>query len=262
MNCQLGPGLGYGLECNLTSWKQLLDCLDRQWWQILPLGGVVRSAPAAVRQLDLGFCGVGCPHLGIECLDAQLSKLLIHYGCSSNTGLYTQTSMAYLILEMGVSLQPLQQLYKEYSDWATHSWLKTLWEKLDLIHIQAEFHDSNNSTHSNNNNNTNNSNNNSNNNNNYYYSSSNNNTRNRNNVNNNNNNKNNNTNTATITNSSKNTTTNSNNNNNNNNSGNTTTTTTTTNSNNNDDNNNNDKVTTTSPPPQQLLLATTITLTT
>ena len=142
LDCQLGPGLRYGLESNLASWKQLSDCLDRQWWQILPLGGVVRTAPAAVRQLGLGFYGVGCPHPGIECLEAQLGKLLMHYGCSSSTGLRMQTSLAYLVLEMGVSLQPLQQSYKEYSDWITHSWLKTLWEKLDLFHVLVEFHDS------------------------------------------------------------------------------------------------------------------------
>ena len=94
LDCQLGPGLRYGLESNMASWKQLSDCLDRQWWQILPLGGVVRTAPAAVRQLSLGFYGVGCPHLGIECLEAQLGKLLMHYGCSSSTRLRMQTSLA------------------------------------------------------------------------------------------------------------------------------------------------------------------------
>ena len=31
LNCKLGLGLRYGLECNLVSWKQLSDRLDRQW---------------------------------------------------------------------------------------------------------------------------------------------------------------------------------------------------------------------------------------
>ena len=84
---------------------------------------------------------MGCPHPGIECLEAQLGKLLMLYGCSSSTGLRMQTSLVYLVLEMGVSLQPLQQSYKEYSDWITHSWLKTLWEKLDMFHVLVEFHD-------------------------------------------------------------------------------------------------------------------------
>ncbi len=121
LDCQLGLGLRYGLECNLASWKQLSDCLDRQWWQILPLGGVVRSALAAVRQLGLGFYGMGFPHLGIECLEAQLGKFLTHYGCNSSTGLRMQKSLALMVLEMGVSAQPLQQSYKEYGDWVTHS---------------------------------------------------------------------------------------------------------------------------------------------
>ena len=49
--------------------------------------------------------------------------------------------MEMMVLEMGVSAQPLQQSYSEYSDWVTHSWLKTLWEKLDLFNILVEFHD-------------------------------------------------------------------------------------------------------------------------
>ena len=140
LECQLRPGLRYALECNLASWRQLSDCLDKQWWQTLPLGGVVRAAPAAVRQMGPGFYGVGCPHLGIECLEAQLGKLLTHFGCSSSTSLRMQASLELMVLEMGVSAQPLQQSYSEYSDWVTHCWLKTLWEKLDLFNVLVEFH--------------------------------------------------------------------------------------------------------------------------
>ena len=52
-----------------------------------------------------------------------------------------QASLEMMVLEMGVSAQPLQQSYSEYSNWVTHSWLKTLWEKLDLFTILVEFHD-------------------------------------------------------------------------------------------------------------------------
>lgn len=92
LDCQLGPGLKYALGCNLAPWKLLSDCLDRQWWQVLPLGDVVRFAPAAARQLGAGFYGVGCLHLGIKCLEAQLEKMLMHYGCNSSTSLRMQTS--------------------------------------------------------------------------------------------------------------------------------------------------------------------------
>ena len=46
-----------------------------------------------------------------------------------------------MVLEMGVSAQPLQQSYSEYSDWVTHSWFNSLWEKLDLLNVLVEFHD-------------------------------------------------------------------------------------------------------------------------
>ena len=84
-DCQLGLGLKYALECNIPPCKQLSDCLDRLWWQVLPLGGVVCSGPAAVRQLGLGLYGMGCPHLGIECLEAQLGKLMTHCVYNSST---------------------------------------------------------------------------------------------------------------------------------------------------------------------------------
>ena len=42
---QLWPRLGYGI-CSISApWKKLETCLKRVWWQLLPLGGVIRSAP-------------------------------------------------------------------------------------------------------------------------------------------------------------------------------------------------------------------------
>ena len=67
----------------------------------------------------------------------------MHYGCSSNLGMKQRASYEYLVLELGVSTQPLQESYKKYGGWVTHSWLKTLWGKYDLLNIRVEFNDIN-----------------------------------------------------------------------------------------------------------------------
>ena len=63
----------------------------------------------------------------------------MHYGCPSNLGMKMKISLEYMILEMGISLQPLQELYKNYEQWITPSWLKYLWEKCDRFDVMVEF---------------------------------------------------------------------------------------------------------------------------
>ena len=60
---QVHPKLNYGLISNTTTFNELTVCLKRQWWQLIPLGGIVRTAPREVQQTSLGFCGAGCPRL-------------------------------------------------------------------------------------------------------------------------------------------------------------------------------------------------------
>ncbi len=69
-----------------------------------------------LRQLDIGFYGIGCPHPGIECLIAQISKLLVHYGygCQSGLGIQIQVTMELFLTELGISAQPLQESYEQY----------------------------------------------------------------------------------------------------------------------------------------------------
>jgi hypothetical protein len=81
-----------------------------------------------LRQMDRGFYGCGFPH-GVECLIAQLNKLLINYGCNSGLRLHMQTSMELMIIESGVSNQLMSLPYQRYSKWVTHSWLRLVWEK-------------------------------------------------------------------------------------------------------------------------------------
>ena len=45
MEHQLWPKVGYGLFSLSLPWQELDGCLRRQWWQIGPMGGLIRSAP-------------------------------------------------------------------------------------------------------------------------------------------------------------------------------------------------------------------------
>ena len=137
---QLWTGLRYGLCCNSSKWSVIENALRKQWCQLVAMGGVIRSAPVPLRQLDAGFFGVGCPHVGVECFVEQINKLLMHYGCPSSVGFGCKVSLEYVILELGVSFQPFQLSYKKYSKRLTDCWLKSLWEKCQMFGVVVRFH--------------------------------------------------------------------------------------------------------------------------
>jgi hypothetical protein len=83
------------------------------------------------------FFGVGLSHLGVELLIATTNKLLMHYGCNMATGKLMQTSYSLIFVELGLSFQQLQECYNCYSFPATHSWMKTLWEKLSMLDMKV-----------------------------------------------------------------------------------------------------------------------------
>lgn len=139
MDIQLWPRIGFGMCNNLASLPTLQTCLLKEYYNLLPLGGVVRSAPKGLRQLAPGFYGVGCPHPAIECVIAQLNKLLMHYGCSSGLALQLQTSMEYMIIELGMSGQPFLVNFEKFGDLVTHCWMKTVWEKCHYYGIRVEI---------------------------------------------------------------------------------------------------------------------------
>ena len=63
------------------------------------------------------------------------------YGCPSNLGMKMKISLYCMILDMGISLQPLQDSYKNYEQWITPSCLKYLWDKCDWFDVMVEFND-------------------------------------------------------------------------------------------------------------------------
>jgi hypothetical protein len=139
VDCQFWPKIGYGICNKSASWNNLETCMQRVYWQLVGRGGVRRSASTALRQLDRGFFGMGCPHPGVECLIAQLTKLLVHYGCRSGLGIQMQVSMETLLIELGLSTQPLQESFVTFGKWVTNTWLKSIWEKVDRFNITIEI---------------------------------------------------------------------------------------------------------------------------
>jgi hypothetical protein len=136
------PSVGYGLCVNTAEHDLLQSCLKKQYWQLIPLGGVIRTAPASTRQLSKGFYGIGCPHpAGIECLVGQLSKIIMHYGCPSNLGSKFYVSYNQLVIELGLSLQPLQQSFQRFHKLVAWGWLVSLWEKCEVYNIRVEMYD-------------------------------------------------------------------------------------------------------------------------
>jgi hypothetical protein len=70
----------------------------------------------------------------------QSNKLLMHYGCRTALGTKLQTSLGLLLVEMGMSFQPLQSLYANYGNMVTTSWLKRVCEKLDRFKFAVMVH--------------------------------------------------------------------------------------------------------------------------
>ncbi len=121
VNMQFWPKSGYGICSNNTpSWEELDSCLQQVYWQLVPKGGVRLSALTLLRQLYRGFYGMGCPHPGVRCLVAQITKLLVLYSCRSGLGLKMSVSMELLITELGISAQPFCKSFLKYGSWVTH----------------------------------------------------------------------------------------------------------------------------------------------
>jgi hypothetical protein len=136
---QFAPRVFYSLCTNSAPYNELAECPMSVYCKIHPQGGIRRSARRGIRQLNLGFYGVGCPHPAIECLIAQLNKLLMHYGNQSCLGLKMQNTTELLVMELGMSLQLFQEDYAACNRWVTHSWMKLVWEKASRVRVKIEI---------------------------------------------------------------------------------------------------------------------------
>ena len=139
MERQFRSKVGFGICSNTSSVAELRECLQKIYWQLVPLGGLRSSVKRELRQLATGFYGGGCLDPSVECAVAQVNKLLMHYGCNTVVGLKLQASMEFLILELGISDQPFQLDYSRYEKFVTAGWLKSIWEKAWTFQFTIEL---------------------------------------------------------------------------------------------------------------------------
>ncbi len=64
----------------------------------------------------------------------------MHYSCRTALGTELQISLGLLLVELGMSFQPLQLSYNNFGDMVTTSWLKRVWEKLDRFKFAVTVH--------------------------------------------------------------------------------------------------------------------------
>ncbi len=132
LKVQLWPRIGYSLCSSTATFHDLESALQRQYYQILPLCGVVCTTLVRSRTIDAGFFGVGLPHLGVEALIAMANKLLVHYGCHTATGQFMQHILVPPIHQAWHLVPTTTGIVSQIH---THSWMKMLWEKLSMFDI-------------------------------------------------------------------------------------------------------------------------------
>jgi hypothetical protein len=137
---QLWPSVKYNLCCSMVTLSELELVMLPFYGKMLPLGGIVRMASKGIRQLDRGLYGTGLPHPGVEAIVEQSNKLLTHYSCRTALGTKLQTSIKLLLVELGMTFQPLQISYANFRNMVTISWLKQVWEKLDRFKFAVMVH--------------------------------------------------------------------------------------------------------------------------
>ncbi len=137
---QLWPSVKHGLCCSMATLSELESVMLPFYGKMLPLGGIVRTASKGIQQLDQRFYGADLPHPGVEAIVEQSNKLLTHYGCRTALGTKLQTSIELLLVELGMTFQPLQLSYADFGNMVTINWLKRVWEKLDRFKFAVTVH--------------------------------------------------------------------------------------------------------------------------
>jgi hypothetical protein len=118
------PKIRYGLSANDSPYNYIVSAMNKPYYILCAVEGLVRSARREIRYLDGGFYGFDLPHRGIEAIVESLNKILTHYGSQSTLGVQYQLSVELLILELGRSDQPFLEAFEKYGTMITDCTLK------------------------------------------------------------------------------------------------------------------------------------------
>ncbi len=104
--------------------------LQRMNFHVLPLLGMNRNGKWEWRSLHRVFGVIGLYSLPVEHAIAMINMLIQHYGMETTLAKKFSASIEALQLEIGCIGNPLNKDYNKFHLLATHSWIKSLWERL------------------------------------------------------------------------------------------------------------------------------------
>ena len=137
--CQLWPGLKYGLGASAATIEQLEKGLGSRDHKLLSHLGICRNVPTALRYIPSCFGGFGLRSLKFEATTEAINMFLQHYETESTLGIFLTATLENLQLELGVTGCPFTYDYSIWKDLATDSWIKSLWERIQHFHIDLQI---------------------------------------------------------------------------------------------------------------------------
>jgi hypothetical protein len=98
-----------------------------------------RIRPQTPTNSQQGVLRHGMPKPRNRVHDSPGCKITNPLWLPSGVGIQLQVSMELLIIELGLSAQPLQESFKKYGTRVTHSWVKSIWEKVFRYKVSIEL---------------------------------------------------------------------------------------------------------------------------
>lgn len=126
----------YPLNAVNLSKKQSEAIMSPVLHYALPAMGICRNFPRAVVFSSLKHAGIGIKHIHTLQEIARLKDILQHKSSDTMTGRLYQSSLEYLLLELGMGTELHKIDYIQYQILATNSLIKSTWEFLYTYSIQ------------------------------------------------------------------------------------------------------------------------------